>query len=131
MMKICFGLCAALCFGAVYFHEIIGTDMMLPPLASTDLKPDVIWLFHFSWHADSVLMLGMGTLFACAAFIPHQRLMGFIATGMSLGLGVTALGFLYDPIIWETPAPTLWTLIPLIGIVGLLFKEKERKYGSL
>ena len=52
-----------------------------------------------------------------------------MATAMSAGLGIIAFGlaFLYDPIMWETPAPIIWTVIPLIGIIGLLFNEKVTK----
>jgi hypothetical protein len=81
-------------------------------------------MFNFSGHTDAVLLLGMGSLFACAAFIPDNKLMGSIATAMSLGLGVVAFGlaFLLDPIVRDTPAPVIWTVIPLIGITGVLSK---------
>ncbi len=63
--------------------------------------------------SNNVYRLGIGTLFACAAFLPGNKLMALIATGMSLGftcLGV-GLAIIYDPIMWQTPAPYAWTVI--------------------
>jgi predicted membrane-bound dolichyl-phosphate-mannose-protein mannosyltransferase len=39
-----------------------------------------------------------------------------------VGIGINAYGMalLYDPIMWETPAPIIWTVMPVIGIAGLL-----------
>jgi hypothetical protein len=122
MMRTCFSICAAFCFLAALFHEIAGGPELLVPLSSSDLPKIVTGMLTLSWHNDVVLMLGIGILFACAVFEPENELMAFIATGMTLGLGINAYGMalLWDPVMWETPAPIVWTVMPVIGAVGLL-----------
>ena len=91
IMKTCFLSCAAFCFVAEVFYEIVGTSDLLVPLSSSDLEK-VTGMIPFSRHNDVVLMLGIGFLFACAAFKPENKLMAFIATGMTVGIGINAYG---------------------------------------
>ena len=53
--------------------------------------------------------------------------MGLIATWMCIGNGLVAYGmaFIFDPIMWQMPAPIIWTVISVIGIVRALSGNKE------
>lgn len=51
------------------------------------------------------------------------------ATAMSAGFGVLGIGLalLGDPIVWTTPAPYPWTIIAILGFIGILAHPKARK----
>ena len=120
--KVCFLLCATMCFGAIFFHEIVGSPVILSPLMASDLPRDVIGMLSFAWHTDVVLMLATTVLFINAALSPHNKITGLIATGITVGIGINAYGMalLFDPIMWQTPAPVLWTVIPIVAVTGVL-----------
>lgn len=103
-------------------HEIAGAPKVLAPLADSNLPQDVIWLHHFSWHVGTVAVLAMATLFVAATRDPSGRLMAMIATTMSLGFAILAIGLavIGDPVVWSTPAPYPWTIIAGLGFVGVL-----------
>ena len=103
-------------------HEIAGAPKVLGPLADSNLPQDVIWLHNFSWHVGTVAVLGMAALFIAATRAQSGRLMGVIATAMSFGFAILAIGLavLGDPVVWSTPAPYPWTLIACLGFVGVL-----------
>ncbi|MBF2753677.1 MAG: hypothetical protein ISN29_00200 [Gammaproteobacteria bacterium AqS3] len=126
IQKICYCLCAVFCFAAALFHEIVGIPRLLNPLAASDLPNNVTAMLTFSWHNDVVHMLGVSALFACSAFIPGNKLLGWIAAAMVVGIGINTywMALFYDPVMWQGPAPILWTVIPLIAAVGLLAKSK-------
>lgn len=123
MAKWCFVVCAAMCAGAVLLHELAGSPLVLPPLVEAGLPADVAGLHRFSWHVDSVMVLGMAALFALAAAGgPGNRPMALVATGMSLGIGVLGLGMALfgSPVMWDTPAPYVWPLLAAIAVTGVL-----------
>ncbi|MDA9608790.1 hypothetical protein N9S24_01890 [SAR86 cluster bacterium] len=120
MSEILFGACAFICIGGFFLHELKGTPMMIPPLDDSDLQPNVKSLLKFSWHAGSILSLGIGALFAFAISIPGNELMSKVGTAMLIGMALIALSMAYkNPVIWETPAPYLWPFSSLLGIIGL------------
>ena len=125
MSKWCFGICAAIAFGAMFLHEILGTPLVIPPLMSSDLPDNVIWLHRCSWHAVGVAALSMAAMFAFAALQKGNKPMAFIATAMSLGFAFLGVGLAItgNPVLWQTPAPYIWTVIAVIGGAGLLFDE--------
>ena len=129
MFRITSSLCAALCFGLVIFHEVLGSPTVLPPLSAAGIPPDVTWLLHFSWHTNSISMLAMGVMFAHAAFHDCSKTLAAIATLMIVGYAVMALGlaFLGSSAMWETPAPYIWPAFALISGAGLLFTEPRFK----
>lgn len=115
-------LAAGLALLGALAHEVLGAPMVLPPLSAGDLPADVIWLHHFSWHVGTVAVLGMAVLFVLAARSPENRPMAVVATGMSAGFAMLGVGLalLGDPVMWTTPAPYVWSLIALIGVIGIL-----------
>lgn len=113
---------AALCVLAACAHAFVGAPMVLPPLHASDLPANVIWLHVFSWHAGTVLALGMAALFVCAARKPALLVCALVAIGMNVGLGVvgTSLALWGDPALWWSPAPYLWWVAALLGGIGAL-----------
>lgn len=107
-------------FGAAA-HEVLGAPKVLAPLATSNLPADVIWLHHFSWHVGTVAVLIMAALFVAAARSEPGRLLAVFATLMSSGFAVLAIGLaiLGDPVVWTTPAPYPWTIITVLGVIGL------------
>ena len=53
--------------------------------------------------------------------------MAMIATAMSLGFAVLAIGLAVfgDSVVWTTPAPYPWTIIAGLGIIGVLMHPKS------
>lgn len=111
-------------------HEIAGSPKVLGPLADSNLPKDVIWLHHFSWHVGTVSVLAMAALFIAASRAQSGRLMAMIATAMSLGFAVLAIGLavLGDSVVWTTPAPYPWTVIAALGFIGVLMHPKTETH---
>lgn len=119
-------LAAGLCLLGLAAHELLGAPMVLAPLTSTDLAVEVIWLHHFSWHVGSIAVAAMVALFAIAALRPGNGGMAIIATCMSIGFALlgAGLGVFGNSVMWQTPAPYLWSLIAVIGGLGRWFEWK-------
>lgn len=118
-----FFLASGLAFMGVLAHEVIGATKVLGPLKESGLPDTVIWLHHFSWHVGSVAVLAMIALFLLAAMQPSGSAYAIVATAMSagfaaLGIGLASFG---DGALWRTPAPYPWTLIAILGVLGLFF----------
>ena len=103
-------------------HEVFGSPKVLSPLETSGLPADVIWLHHFSWHVGTVAVLTMAALFVTATFSRSGRILAVFATIMSAGFALLAIGLavLGDPVVWSTPAPYPWTLITVLGMIGLI-----------
>ena len=119
--SIIFLLAAGLSIFGAAAHEILGAPKVLSPLIESNLPSDVIWLHHFSWHVGTVAVLTMAALFITASRHKSGRVLAIFATLMSAGFAVLAIGLalLGDPVVWTTPAPYPWTIITVLGIVGL------------
>ena len=116
-----FRIAAALSFAGVIGHEFLGAPMVLPPLSLTEMPHEVIWLHHFSWHVGSVAGAAIVILYVYASIRPGQVAMAVVATGMSAGfacLGI-GLGLWGSSVMWGTPAPYVWSLVALIGGLGV------------
>ena len=115
---------AALALLGVVAHELLGSPKVLGPLKNSGLADDVIWLHHFSWHVGSVAVLAMVGLFLLAVWQPGGLIFAAVATAMSAGfaaLGIS-LAVFGNRALWRTPAPYPWTLIALLGGIGLLLE---------
>lgn len=107
-------------------HEVLGAPKVLAPLAASDLPPDVIWLHHFSWHVGTVAVVTMAALFIAATRHENGRLLAGFATIMSAGFAALAIALAWfgDPVLWSTPAPYPWTIIAVLGAMGLITYPK-------
>lgn len=117
---------AVLCFCALLAHELLGAPMVLPSLLESGLSADVIWLHHFSWHVGSVAVAGMAAMYICAAIRPEDITMASIATAMSLGFTILAIGLALQggAAMWDTPAPYIWGLVSIIGATGIATRRR-------
>ena len=124
--SILFLLAALLSVIGAAAHEIVGAPKVLAPLADTNLPLDVIWLHHFSWHVGTVAVLTMAALFVAASRVKAGRILAMFATLMSAGFAVLAIGLAVfgDPVVWTTPAPYPWTLIAVLGGIGIFLYPK-------
>lgn len=124
--SIMFLLAAVLSVIGAVAHEVLGSPKVLAPLAASNLPSDVIWLHHFSWHVGTVAVLIMAALFIAATRSEHRRVLAVFATIMSAGFAGLAIGLALfgDPIVWSTPAPYPWTIITVLGVVGLVTYPK-------
>ena len=121
MSKWLFRGAAGLSFVGLMAHELLGAPMVLPPLSSIDISPEVLWLHHFSWHVGSIAVAAMITMYLYAAARPGNSAMAVIATGMSFGFACLAigLGIWGSEVMWATPAPYVWSVIAVIGGLGV------------
>jgi len=120
-------LAATLSLLGALAHEVLGAPKVLQPLAETDLPKDVIWLHHFSWHVGTVAVLVMVTMFVLAARREDGRIFGLLASAMSAGFAALGIGLALfgDAVLWGTPAPYPWTLIALLGFVGVATSPRK------
>ncbi len=120
-------IAAALSLLGAAAHEIVGAPMVLLPLADTDLPPNVIWLHHFSWHVGTVAVVGMAALYIVALRHSAGRLFAMVATAMSTGFAAVGIGLALfgNAVLWTTPAPYPWTLVTLVGLLGVLLTPKS------
>lgn len=120
--KLLYLIAATLSLLGAAAHEIVGAPMVLSPLADTDLPQNVIWMHHFSWHVGTVAALGMAALYIVAMRDSAGRLFAIVATAMSAGFAVLAIGLASfgNAELWTTPAPYPWTLVAIVGLLGLL-----------
>ena len=123
--NILFVFAAVLASLGVLAHEFLGAPKVLRPLKASGLPDNVVWLHHFSWHVGSVAALAMVALFLLAVFEPDGYGYAVIATAMSLGFAALGVGLatLGNKALWKTPAPYPWTLIAIIGVLGLLLRS--------
>lgn len=128
LSKLLYVIAAVLCLLGAAAHEFVGAPMVLSPLEDAGLPPDIIWLHHFSWHVGTVAVIGMVALFGFAVVHPSGRLLAGIAASMSAGfaaLGI-ALAVFGDPVVWTTPAPYPWTLVAILGFLGVLLAPQAK-----
>ena len=121
LSDILFLIAAGLSVLGALAHEVAGAPKVLKPLEGSGLPKDVIWLHHFSWHVGTVAVLAMAAQFLLAIWHPAGDIFAIIATLTSAGfavLGITLASF-GDKALWHTPAPYPWTLIAVLGGVGL------------
>jgi hypothetical protein len=106
-------------------HELLGAPKVLGPLKASGLPDNVVWLHHFSWHVGSVAVLAMIVLFLLAVYQPDGYTYAAVATAMSLGFAALGIGLAVfgNRALWKTPAPYPWTLIAVIGVLGLLLES--------
>jgi len=115
---------AVLALLGVLGHEFVGSPKVLGPLRSSKLPDGIVWLHHFSWHVGSVAVLAMIALFLLAVWQPGGLAFAAVATAMSFGfaaLGIS-LALFGNRALWRTPAPYAWTLIAILGGIGLLLE---------
>ncbi len=127
LSKICLWAAALLCFAGLLLHELAGSPTVLPPLSSTDLPADVIWLHHFSWHVGSVALGAMGVLFIWPAITQSPPFPAFFASAMSSALGVLGVSLAVGghEALWGTPAPYLWWPIAILGLAGAMTTRRQ------
>jgi hypothetical protein len=115
------GFAAAMSFLGLVAHELLGAPLVLPPLSSTGLPENVVWLHHFSWHVGTIAVVAMTGLYLYAATRPGNIAMAVIATGMSLGFACLGIGLAVwgSDVMWETPAPYVWSAIAVVGGLGV------------
>lgn len=124
--SIMFLLAAVLSIIGAVAHEVLGAPKVLAPLATSNLPTDVIWLHHFSWHVGTVSVLTMAALFIAATRSERGRLLAAFATFMSAGFAALAIGLALfgNSVVWSTPAPYPWTIITILGVIGLIVYPK-------
>lgn len=124
---IMFYIAAGLSLLGVLAHELAGAPKVLGPLKTSGLPDSVIWLHHFSWHVGSVAVLAMISLFLFAAWQPSGFLFAAVATAMSAGFAALGIGLAIfgNRALWRTPAPYPWTLIAILGGLGMYFMERS------
>ena len=122
LASIFFTIAAVLSLLTLFAHEFLGAPLVLPPLKTSGLPANVIWLHHFSWHVGSVAIAALVALFAYAAFVPGNAAMAVIATAMSLSFALLGVGLAIwgNAALWKSPPPYVWTIITIIGLTGLL-----------
>ena len=122
-----FYMAAGLSLLGVLAHEVAGAPKVLGPLKTSGLPEGVIWLHHFSWHVGSVAVLAMISLFLLAAWQPSGFLFAAVATAMSAGFAALGIGLAIfgNRALWRTPAPYPWTLIAILGGLGMYFMERS------
>jgi len=120
-------IAAGLSLLGVLAHELAGAPKVLGPLKTSGLPDSVIWLHHFSWHVGSVAVLAMISLFLFAAWQPSGFLFAAVATAMSAGFAALGIGLAIfgNRALWRTPAPYPWTLIAILGGLGMYFMERS------
>lgn len=101
---------------------------MLPPLAQAGLEDEVVWLHHFSWHVGSVAIVLMVGMYFYASVRPGNLALAVAATLMSIGFALLGIGMAVfgSDVLWGTPAPYVWSLIALLGLLGL-WKSPENQ----
>ena len=128
LSKLLYVIAAALSLLGAAAHEFVGAPMVLGPLEGSGLPADIIWLHHFSWHVGTVAVMGIVALFGFAVVHPASRLLAGIASSMSAGfaaLGI-ALAVFGNPVVWTTPAPYPWTLVALLGFLGVALAPRAK-----
>ena len=117
---------ALLCFCTFLAHQLLGAPMVLPPLLESGLSAEVIWLHHFSWYVGSIAVAGMVAMYICAARKPEDVSTAWIATAMSFGFAILGIGLATygDSAMWGTPAPYVWTVISILGTIGILTRRR-------
>ncbi|MEZ5572222.1 MAG: hypothetical protein R3E64_09370 [Halioglobus sp.] len=111
-----------LCILVLLAHELLGAPMVLPALSEAELPVKVVWLHHFSWHVGSIAMIAMIALYFLSTQKPENLSMAVIATAMSVGfalLGIS-LAIYGDSALWGTPAPYAWTIVAILGTLGIV-----------
>jgi hypothetical protein len=123
--NILFVAAAVLALLGVVAHELLGAPKVLGPLKASALPDNVVWLHHFSWHVGSIAVLAMVALFLLAVYQPDGYAYAAVATAMSLGFATLGIGLATfgNRALWRTPAPYPWTLIAVIGVLGLLLRS--------
>jgi hypothetical protein len=123
---ILFYIAAGFSLLGVIAHELAGAPKVLKPLKTSGLPDSVIWLHHFSWHVGSVAVLAMISLFLLAAWQPSGFSFAAVATAMSTGFAAFGIGLatLGNQALWRTPAPYPWTIIAILGGLGMYFMER-------
>jgi hypothetical protein len=114
--------CAAIiCFLTLLAHEVLGAPMVLKPLAESALDEEIILLHHFSWHVGSIAIIAMIFMYTYASLKQGNVVLAIIATAMSLGFALLGIGLAVygSEVIWGTPAPYVWSLVTLVGAVGI------------
>ena len=121
LSDILFLIAAGLSLLGAIAHEVAGAPKVLKPLEGSGLPKDVIWLHHFSWHVGTVAVLAMVAQFLLAIWHPAGDIFAIIATLTSAGFAVlgTTLASFGNKALWRTPAPYPWTLIAVLGGVGI------------
>ena len=126
--KLLYVIAAVLSLLGAAAHEFVGAPMVLSPLKDSGLPPDIIWLHHFSWHVGTVAVMGMVALFGFAVVHPAGRLLAGLASSMSAGFAALGIGLALfgDPVVWTTPAPYPWTLVAILGFLGVLLAPRAK-----
>ena len=124
--KFMYWLAAGFSLLGLVAHETLGAPMVLPPLLTTDLPEEVIWLHNFSWHVGTIAVAAMIVLFVRAARTPGSFFVVCVAIGMSVGFAAIGIGLALvgSGVLWETPAPYLWCLVAITGGLGLMVELK-------
>eukprot|EP00439_Symbiodinium_sp_Y106_P089695 s1_g2231.t1 len=128
MGKAAYWAAGIISFSAIGLHELLGAPLFLPPLTETNLADHVIWMHRFSWHVGSITMAAMGFMFVRAALKPTEAIPGAIATSIAALMGCLgiSLALFGNDILWTTPAPFLWTVIAIVGGLGLVRSRQQR-----
>jgi len=110
-------------------HELLGAPMVLPPLKEAEIAAEIVWLHHFSWHAGSVSVAVMASMFLYAALRPGNLAVAVFATAMSIGfafLGI-ALALFGNEVLWGTPAPYAWLVVASLAGLGIAGEIRSKR----
>ncbi|MEM1180390.1 MAG: hypothetical protein AAGM22_18750 [Acidobacteriota bacterium] len=121
MDKWLFGAAAVFALLGLLAHEFLGAPRVLDPLTGAGLPPEVVWLHHFSWHVGTVATAAMVVMFFFASRRPDRLPPAILATAMSLSFAGIGIGLAIGPgpELWRTPAPYLWSLVSMLGGLGI------------
>ena len=128
MSNLFFRIAALICALAFLAHEIVGSPMVLTPLLDSGINEEVIWLHNFSWHAASVTAIAMTGMFFYSSIRPGNLALAVVATLMSMGQTVVAVGLAIfaNDVLWSTPAPYIWSIVSVLGVMGI-WTSSDRK----
>lgn len=120
-----FRIVACICVFVMFAHELIGAPMVLPPLHVAEIDDKVVWLHHFSWHVGSIAVIAIAGMFFYASFRTGGLILAVVASLMctAFALLAIALALFASPSLWDSPAPYVWSLIALMGGVGVKFAK--------
>lgn len=120
-----FRIAALLCVVTILAHEFLGAPLVLPPLAAPNIAEEVRWLHHFSWHVGTVSTLAMAGMFLYASIRPGNTALAVVATLMCAGFAIvgTSLAIFGSSALWSSPAPYVWWLVMVVGLVGVYLSE--------
>jgi len=126
--NILYHFAALLAFSVIIAHETIGSAQMIIPIENLDVSLDTKWLYHWTWHIDIIGVMAIVIMLLIGARIKPGKWLTTMALFIASGYGLVMLALFGDPIVWQTPAPYAWTMMPVIIGLGVLFDKRSYSY---